>query len=369
MRHGDGCVGCRFKSCRAHQLFFLLLELPFGKVGLEEAVRGGFAPGGLPEVAEVLGAGFELDLQENFSGGGGFWAEPFVFVQLIKGFHLLVLGEDEVEGELEVSAGEVTGEGTHNEFSRAEGAGEGGAIRGLGGLEEATVDPRVEAAAGGVVFWVVAYPAVEVFGGVEGLGGVANVVAEDSHSVNDVGARVIFFFFGSHFFKNFEVGKCADEFEVVFVDGPRQKTGMAFGVVGVGFGQFELEVGAGVGHLLDVAVAEMAEVGGLKLVGVEVFKVEVMIEAVEVAQGTVAVIAPAIGFAAEEKDALAIGGQAHEGWKILGERGEREVVDEPVPLVIPSVGGEGKQKRCDGCDDTALVLHTSRLKARAIGRN
>ena len=58
----------------------------------------------------------------------------------------------------------------------------------------------------------------------------------------------------------------------------------------------------------------MAEVGRLELVGVEVFKVEVMIEAVEVAQGTVAVIAPAIGFAAEEKDALAIGGQAHEGW-------------------------------------------------------
>ena len=80
MIHGDGCVGCRFKSCRAHQLFFLLLELPFGKVGLEEAVRGGFGPGGLPEVTEVLGAGFELGLQENFSAGGGFWAEPFFFV-------------------------------------------------------------------------------------------------------------------------------------------------------------------------------------------------------------------------------------------------------------------------------------------------
>ena len=214
--HGDGCVGCRFKSCRANQLFSLLLELPFGKVGLEEAVRGGFGPGGLPEVTEVLGAGFELGFEEGFAGCRSFGAEPFFFVQLIKGFHLLVLGEDEVEGELEVSTGEVTGEGTHNKFSRAKGTGEGGAIGGLGGLEEAAVNPRVEAAAGGVVFGVVAYPAVEMFGGVEGLGGVANVVAEDSHSVNDVGARVVFFFFSSHFFKNFEVGKCADEFEVVF---------------------------------------------------------------------------------------------------------------------------------------------------------
>ena len=108
-------------------------------------------------------------------------------------------------------------------------------------------------------------------------------------------------------------------------------------------GQFELEVGAGVGHLLDVAVAERAEVGGLELVGVEVFKVEVMIEIIEVAQGAVAVIAPAIVFAAEKKDPLAIGGQSHEGGEILGECGEREVVDELVSLVIPSVGGECKQ--------------------------
>ena len=77
-------------------LFPPLFQLASGEVGLEEAVGGGFGPGGLPEVAEVLGAGFELDLQENFSGGGGFWAEPFVFVQLIKGFHFFVLGEDVV---------------------------------------------------------------------------------------------------------------------------------------------------------------------------------------------------------------------------------------------------------------------------------
>ena len=54
--------------------------------------------------------------------------------------------------------------------------------------------------------------------------------------VNDVGAGVDLFFFGAHFFINFEVGKCADEFEVVFIDCPRKKTGVAFDVVGVGFG-------------------------------------------------------------------------------------------------------------------------------------
>ena len=64
-----------------------------------------------------------------------------------------------------------------------------------------------------------------------------------------------------------------------------------------------------------------------------------------------------------------LAGKRTKAGEILGERGEREVVDEPVPLVIPSVGGEGKQKRGDGCDDTALVLHKPRLKPRAIGRN
>jgi hypothetical protein len=64
-----------------------------------------------------------------------------------------------------------------------------------------------------------------------------------------------------------------------------------------------------------------------------------------------------------------VGGEADEGGEFLGQRGEGEVVYEPVALVIPSVSGEGKQERGGDREQAAWVLHAPRLRAGTVERN
>ena len=59
-------------------------------------------------------------------------------------------------------------------------------------------------------------------------------------------------------------------------------------------------------------------------------------------------VAPAVGFAGEEGDALAGLGGFNEGGEIRGQRGERELVDETMAFVIPSLANILAEQKRDG---------------------
>src|ERR1019366_9568511 len=56
-------------------------------------------------------------------------------------------------------------------------------------------------------------------------------------------------------------------------------------------------------------------------------------------------VAPPIRLAGEERDALRGGGLVHERRKIRGQRGQRELVDDAMALIIPSLQGGGREKQ------------------------
>ena len=216
-----------------------------------------------------------------------------------------------------------------------------------GGLEEAAVDPRVKSAAGGVVIGVFPLPAIEMPRGVQRLRGVAHEMAQDAHAINDVGARIGYLRIGSHFLEHFQIGKRADKLEVIFVDRPRQKARVPFEMVGIGLGQLQLQPGARGGHLFHEAVAEMTEVSRFDLVRLEIFHIEIVVGIIEVPQGAFAVVSPAVRFAPEEEDALPRGRREGKAREILGQRAEREIVNQPVPLVVPRPEIAGDQQHTE----------------------
>ena len=88
-----------------------------------------------------------------------------------------------------------------------------------------------------------------------------------------------------------------------------------------------------------------------------------MIEAVKVAQGAVTVVAPAIRLTSEKQDALAIGGSPDEGGKVLGQSGQRQVIDQPVAFIVPCLRAETKKYRGKDRGNSTQTEHQKMLAA------
>ena len=150
-------------------------------------------------------------------------------------------------------------------------------------LEETAVNPRMETPADRVFLGVLIHPAVVMLGGVQWLGSVTHKMTKDAHPIDNICVCVGDFCGSTLFLKHLEIGKGTNQLEIMLVDAPRQKAGMAFDVVWIFRGQGQFERRAGNGHLLDKPIAEMAQLRGLELVLLEILNIKIVIEAVEVA--------------------------------------------------------------------------------------
>ena len=77
-----------------------------------------------------------------------------------------------------------------------------------------------------------------------------------------------------------------------------------------------------------------------------------MVRIIQVPQGAIALVAPTIWFAAEEKNTFGVCRSADKGGKILWERCQRKLVDEAVAKIIPGMNiGRAKQQAHQDKDD------------------
>ena len=112
----------------------------------------------------------------------------------------------------------------------------------------------------------------------------------------------------------------------------------------------------------------MAQLSGLELVLLQIFDIEIMVGAVEVSQGAVTVVSPAIRFTAEKQDSLAISGGPDEGGKVLRQGGQCQVIDQPVAFVVPCLRVEAKKYRGNGREHAAQTEHGNMVsRARWVG--
>ena len=188
-------------------------------------------------------------------------------------------------------------------------------------------------------------------------------MAEDTHAIDDIRAGVGDLHSCALFLKHLQVGEGAEQLEVMLVDAPWQEARMTFDVIWISRGQGQLEGRAGNGHLLDKPIAEMAQLRRLELVLLEILDIEIMVGAVEVSQGAVTVVSPAIRFAAEKQDSLAISGGPDEGGKVLRQGGQCQVIDQPVAFVVPCLRVEAKKYRGKGRENSAQIKHQKMLAA------
>ena len=215
-------------------------------------------------------------------------------------------------------------------------------------VDEAAIDPGVEGAVGGIAFGIVADPAVEVDGHVQRLGAVADEVAHATHDIDDVLASVFDFLGRAGFLEDLEVGKAGFQLRVIFRDRPRQIPDQSLGVVGVLRG-IDCVSGVRLSNQFGEVIAKRRQRFGLQTARPHVLEVDIVVGIVEVLQRQIGGIPPAVGFAGEKSDALGGGGLFHEGREVGGQRGEGELVDEPMAFVVPGASaahdGEKGQRR------------------------
>src|SRR5579859_596410 len=217
-------------------------------------------------------------------------------------------------------------------------------IKAAGFLETSAVNPGMEGRIRRVMTRIVADPAVVVDGGVERLRGIANVVPQYAHDVENVLLRVGDFAGRSVLLISLQAGKTGFQFVEIFHDGPREKADQLPRVVlisgRVNFRKSPGMRGAGAGELRGEIVAEMWKGARVHSVGGEFLQINVMVGAVDMAESHVGDVAPAIRLATEKGNAFAGGRGEREGGEIGGERSQGELINDPMTFVIPGEAGK-----------------------------
>ena len=293
----------------------------------------------IPQVTQHLATDEELLRQERPSLRDAFTGAKQLarLVQLIKRQHLFLLrheicvdhGEGVAGLEAQFLGRQARGVNLALDFVETSGV----------QVNEITVHLAMNPGIGAIMLRVLADPAVVVHGVMQRLRAIADVMAHHAHDVDDVLLGVGDFLGRAAFFKGFQIREAGFEFVIIFHDGPGQIADQLARVVAVCLGVNGRKIlgmrGAGEGELRGEIVAEMRQVVFINAVFGELIEVDVMVGGVEMIE--VGGVAPAVGFAGEEGDALAGLGGFNEGGEIRGQRGERELVDETMAFVIPSL--------------------------------
>ena len=93
---------------------------------------------------------------------------------------------------------------------------------------------------------------------------------------------------------------------------------------------------ANVRQFTNEIVTEHRQRLGLEAIIVELLEVDVVVRAIDVLQGQVGRVTPAIRFPGQESDTFGIGRLAHKGREVRRQRRQRKLVDQPVAFIIPS---------------------------------